>query len=379
MIWIQTILLQYIRAVFIRLPVIGAYSDMMITAVYLALIVLSIPCYKIWRQDLAFIFIVVLVFALEWALYEDASQYLERYMVDFLVKTLPLYFVGVSLALFENKEKIIDQLYNLSMLSLVGNLVYKYAFGSAMTATASLYEGDMDLAYKLLPHCCMIAYYAVKKTNMLNVMLTVIGGLYLFMLGTRGAALIYLASIAFNLIKGRRSRGMTARIVVIFGGIGTFIASPLYEASLLWLYQRAQQFGLSVRIFDKILSGTQLASSGRDQISETLFDAIQKSPILGNGICSDRVVAGNYAHNIAIELWMEFGVIIGTGILIAIVSILIHGYLSTREEGEKGLIQSLIAASFLKLFLSSSYLNERLLFFLLGICVGSIRRGRFHQ
>ena len=63
-------------------------------------------------------------------------------------------------------------------------------------------------------------------------------------------------------------------------------------------------------------------------------------------------------------------------IVIALVIILFRGYLAAKDEGEKGLIFSLICASFCKLFLSGSYLDERLLFFLIGMCVYAMRKSK---
>ena len=232
----------------------------------------------------------------------------------------------------------------------------------------------MDRAYKILPHCCLIAYYAVKRTNIWNTGLSVVGGIYLLLLGTRGAAMLYLLLVTLLLMMGKRSKGAILRIIVVSGAIAVFLMSPLYNATILWLYQTAQKLGLSIRIFDKLLNGGIGASSGRDTIRETLMDAVANGPLFGLGICMDRVLTGTYAHNIAIELWVDFGVFVGTAILVILTFVLMCGYLQAEGEGEKGLILCLIFGCFLKLFLSGSYLNERLLMLLLGLCVSSIRK-----
>ena len=154
--------------------------------------------------------------------------------------------------------------------------------------------------------------------------------------------------------------------------------SPLYNRTILWMYRQTQRLGLSIRIFDKLLSGEFAVSTGRDAIRETLLDAIARNPFLGYGLCSDRVLAGHYAHSLALELWVEFGVIFGTAILIALTVALWRGY--RKADGEiKPLILLLTFSSFFKLFLSGSYLNERFLLLLLGLCVCSIRLAKQKQ
>ena len=379
LVWTQTILLQYVRALLMRVPVVGRYPDEIITIVFVLGILLALPYYKIYKKDFIFLMLVIAVFLFEMAFYEEGAAFLDRYIIDFIVKILPLYVFGISLSASENKEEIIYQLYILSMVTLAANIFYQFVIGTSMSEVASQYEGNMNLAYNLLPHCCLIAYYTVKRTNILNIVFSIIGGFYLLMLGTRGAALIYLICFAVLLIMGRTSKWAIIRLIVIFGASVSYVSSSLYETSLLWLYQRAQQYGLSVRIFDRLLSKTVTVSEGRDYIREILFEAIKERPFLGHGICSDRVLAGNYAHNIVIELWVEFGVVIGTAFVITLVIVLLRGYLSAKGEGEKGLIFSLICASFCKLFLSGSYLDERLLFLLLGMCVYAIRKRRLDK
>ena len=377
-IWVQDILLQYVRAVIMRMPIIGGYSDVILTIVFALIIAFSLPCFRININDLILIFAIVAVFALEYLFYKDGTAYLSRYLVSFIVKILPLYFVGTNLYNATNKEKIVYYMYLASTITLLTAIVYRFTFADAMSDAVSKYVGDMDFAYKLLPHCCLIAYYAVKKTNLLNLICAIIGGLYLLMLGTRGAALLYLALFAFLLITGRTSKKVVVRTVVIFGIVGGFLASPWYNTAVLWMYHKAQQFGLSIRIFDKLMSGEFTASGGRDTIKEILLVALKENPYVGYGICSDRVLAGNYAHNLALELWVEFGVIVGTAILVLTVVAILRGYRAANGE-IKALILALTFASFFKLFLSGSYLDERLLMLLLGLCVCSIRKSKPSQ
>lgn len=374
LIWIQTILLSYIRAIIMRIPIIGAYPDYLIGFAYTIVIVMALWKIKIYKNDIIFVFAIVLGFFIQWLLYQDRTDYLDRYAVDFLLGVVPLYFVGVSLGVSEERDEIITQMYALSIITIIASIIYRYFLGTPMDEITSLYQGSMDQAYKLLPHCCLVAFYAIKRTNIVNVALTVIGGIYLLMLGTRGAALLYLILIALLFIIGNRSKWFIARIVAVFGGITVFISSSWYDVAILWFYQKAQQFGLSIRIFDKLISGEITQSSGRDLIRDRLFDAIKENPILGHGLCSDRVIAGSYAHNVAIELWVEFGVVIGSILLIACIIILLKGYMGADSEKAKGLVLILSFSCFLKLFLSGSYLDERLLFFLLGFCVANIRR-----
>ena len=116
LVWTQTILMQYVRAVFMRIPIIGAYPDLIIGMVYAAVIIFSLPYFKISIGDLVFLFVPSIVFLLEWMFYKEASEYLDAYFVDFVLKILPLYVLGVNLSASENKDKIFHTIYIFSIV-----------------------------------------------------------------------------------------------------------------------------------------------------------------------------------------------------------------------------------------------------------------------
>lgn len=376
MIWIQTILMQYFRAAVMRVPIIGTFPDAVITICYIVVVILALPKFKLNGRDFLFVLGVTAVFILEFLFRGQDNPYLDAYFPSFLLITVPLYLVGVAISFYENREKLIFYLYMLSSLTIILNFIYKVIFGTPMDAVMSQYQGDMNLAYNLLPHCCLVAFYAAKKTNIFNVGLTVFSVIYLSMLGTRGATVILLVNIAWNFIMGKNSKRMISKILILFGAIAVFVSSSLCNSLIMWMYELTQKLGLSIRIFDKLLGGMQLDSSGRDILTEGLLASINEHFLFGTGICSDRIIVGNYAHNILIEFWVGFGVVIGSLILMILIYVLLRGYIESNKNEEKGLIIALICSAFLKLFLSGSYMDESLLFILLGICAGISRKNR---
>ena len=377
MLWTSTILMKYVRAVVLRIPIICDFPDVIMTACFVIAILFALRDFQITAKDILFVLAIYLIFIIECLTRGQNNPYLEKYYFEFPLKTVLLYLVGSSLSMNEREDEIIDHLYILSMVTLPVCFAYNMILGSPMDEIASKYQGNMDLAYHLLPHCCLIAYYAKKKPNILNIAFTIFGAFYLMLLGTRGAALIMLLCIAWTLVLDQNSKKVLARIVVLCGAVAAFIISPLYETFILWMYKTAQDLGLSIRIFDKLLSVGQMDSSGRDVLAETLVASVKEHPFWGTGLCSDRTMVGVYAHNIALELWVEFGVIIGTIILVALIVICLRGYLRSTSSAEKGLIIVLICSSFFKLFMSGSFMDERWFFALIGLCVGAIRKGKY--
>ncbi len=375
LIWTQTILVQYVRAILLRLPLIKNFADECIWVLFVLVILLALPQMRLHLPDILFLTVTLSVFLVERLFYREGSEYFSLYAADFLLKALPLYIVGVSLSSLSEKDKetLYRLLYHLSLLTLFFDIIYHLFVGAPMTDAESLYKGNMALAYNLLPHCCYIAWFAVKKTSMLGVVFCIVGMFYLLMLGTRGAALLYLLFIATVIIIGKGFKKGAVRAILIGGVFGGFLASSLYEDSLRWLESQASRLGLSIRIFERLMGGEITESAGRDRIREQLLEAIQKRPLTGSGLYSDRVLlGGGYSHNIVLELWIDFGIILGTLLLAAMILVLFRGYIKAANKNEKGMILSLIFTSLFKLIFSGSYLNESFLFLAFGLSVGIV-------
>jgi O-antigen ligase len=376
LIWTRTVLIDYVKAVILRLPLIKNFADECILLAFLVVIFFALPNFQPQLPDIFFIIISVSVYMLEWLFYQSGSIYFSMYASDFLLKSLPLYIVGVSLASMEEdyKEILYKLLYILSVLTLFFDIIYHLLVRESMTYIESLYEGNMSLAYNLLPHCCYISWHAVRKAKPWSVILCVISALYLLLLGTRGAALINLLFIAIAIVAGKDIKKSVVKALVIGCIFGGFLSSHLYETTLRWLETLAKRLGLSVRIFERLLNGGISDSNGRDKIRERVLMKIHQRPAMGNGMYSDRVLlGGTYSHNIVLELWIDFGVIFGTLLLATLIFILFRGYVKEKNINEKGMILSLTSATLLKLFLSGSWLNESFLFLVLGLSVGAIR------
>ena len=55
MIWTQTILMQYVRAAVMRIPVIGSYPDAVMAVLYIVVIGLSLPEFRLSAKDIHFL------------------------------------------------------------------------------------------------------------------------------------------------------------------------------------------------------------------------------------------------------------------------------------------------------------------------------------
>lgn len=134
-------------------------------------------------------------------------------------------------------------------------------------------------------------------------------------------------------------------------------------------------FGMSARIFEKVIEGTFLVDESRmENYWKPLLEIIKNESFFGYGIGGDRVVGGViYAHNIVLELLISFGIVFGTILFIWISTHIFRGFKHSADATSRNMVLVLICSGFVPLFVSGTYLTATSFFLLLGFCTRNIR------
>lgn len=376
MVWCRPIIMQYFRVVLTRLPILNVTPDGILAFLYIAVILLAFREMKIKVGDFVGMFTMLVIYLLSPIIFPNTFSLWSGNAPTFIFTILPMFLLGSAIGKQTiDFEKLMNLLYVLSSITVVVRILYFYTSGTAMTTLESLYDGDMSSAYYLLPHLCLIMYFVFKKKTVLNVALLLIGSVFLMFLGTRGAVLMELICFVLMVLLFAKWKYKGLKIVLIATAVIIFLYSPLLEVVIKELYTTAYRMGLSVRIFDRALAGELTASDGRQVIADTLYKALAENP-LGYGVYGDSLFVGSYAHKIYLELWIQFGVILGTIFCGLILIIPVRAFFKATNSDIKGLLVVLYCSSVLKLFLSSSYLREEWLFFILGLSISLMRKNR---
>lgn len=376
--WSQSILVSYARAIWMMLPEIWNLADMVIGLAYWTLFVFSLTAFvrRLWTRDLLFFVTVLLIYVAYYWLFPDNQYYYALYSETFAEKALPMFLVGASI--IPNKsQRLYQGMYWLSIVTILAFTAYKLVLHPLEGGTQS--AGDMYAAYLFLPHLCVVTGHAMKKTNPINLSVSVLGGFVLVSLGTRGTVVCFLVFILLMLLLFQKRK----RPVLYISAFILVAIALVFSGLLEWLYDFAENFGLSLRVLDKLQSGSFGESSGRVLIAGRVWEYILLNPLTGMGIYSDRRVAGGqYAHNILLELVIDFGVIVGLMLFVLLIVLILKAVLCVRRyegNGEAGiLLLTYICSGFVKLFLSGSYLNETTLFFLIGYCFIILREDKLN-
>lgn len=372
LVWSKDILLTYLRATILRIPFIWSFADNIIFISFVFFIVAAGPYIikKIKVNDLIALLLFLLLYMVNMLIFPANNTVLNSIAPRLFFVVLPLYYLGISVDI----NKVIKILYYLSMITVVAKIAYTYIFASDMDFITSVYMGDMDAAYKTLPHICMVLYGVFKKANIINISISAAGILYLFSLGNRGSLLCLILYITLYIVMIKKIKRPFIIILICICVIIVLVFTQIFDTILNWLNEISVKMGLSTRIFEMYQNGEFFKSQSRNNITEKLFQAISERPFIGYGMGGDRTIAGRYAHNLVLEIWTQYGILMGSIFLIGYVSIIIRSFIVSTSVNVKAMILLLVCSSFIKLFGSGSYLSEYFFFFLLGVCINELRK-----
>ena len=133
----------------------------------------------------------------------------------------------------------------------------------------------------------------------------------------------------------------------------------------------ATALGFSTRVFNSIVDGRMMdisESSGRDDLWNILTRAIENDyGGIGYGWLGDRLLLnGTYSHNFGLEILVQFGTIIGGGILLLLLFIILKSYIYVRKSFARDFWLVMLFVGFVELQLSKTYVAHSLLFVMIG-------------
>ncbi len=201
----------------------------------------------------------------------------------------------------------------------------------------------------------MLVLYNQKR--LLSIIISVIIFFEVVAFGSRGAAVFFVLYVLINLYKQNSKKIALA----LFGVVFILIVFPFF-------LQYIDKLDISSRSVNLMMEGDFWESVGRDTIYDNALNIIRNNPITGIGLYGDRVVLGTYCHNIVLEVLVDFGLFIGTTILICFSLILIKALLVSKFDAHNIAVVLLFSGLMPHIF-SGSYLQEPYFAILMGYCV----------
>lgn len=280
------------------------------------------------------LFLILLLYNI--VVFPQNSEYLLYEAVRF---TLPVVIPScLCLLCLSDMQVFEDVLYYISWITFC--LALYYVLG--ITFGGIMFNGyNMSFSYGLL--LPMLSLYSRK--NSYSIIASLLLFIFVIALGSRGAAVFFTLYVIVDIILFNRKY----LIFIILAIVSIIFLIPLFINKL-------DELGISSRTLILLLSGDFDQDSGRSEIFDLVINPLMKNPILGIGLWGDRYyIDGFYCHNIILEVCLNFGIVLGSFLILYIFVFFLKTYFRSNAENKMVLLKYLIACV-LPLMLSNSYL-----------------------
>lgn len=304
----------------------------------------------------------LIIFALNYLVFFENRIFLMKSLSSFFLISLPSFVLAYSLTDYSLFYRTMKQF-------------AKYIFSIGIVVSAFVIFGVLDLGtysmsfsyYMLLPAIIFLNEalnnYRVREITYLFISLLII-----LLLGSRGPLLSLAVFFLFKLFNKYSMKNVKSMLKLM---------TLLVTLTFLFFYfsdivKIINEVFVSKGIYSrtlKLFSNNLTYVSGRDEIFNVLLDEIRKYPIFGLGIFVDRRILygrNEYAHNIFLEIILNFGIINGL-ILIFLLLFIILIPMFSRTNKYKDLYIVWFSIGFVHLLISSSYLIDLKFWILLGL------------
>lgn len=373
LVWGKNTIFNYIIAVISRFPLIGFASELVYPLCITLCVVLALPCLKdkLKLQDFLIYFIMVAIILSTFVFHPENSEYLQEEYMD-IISFMLFFFVGVCFDLEDNRRL----LFWLSLIGLILTFLYQAYF---LNTGREFDDHNMNAAYNLLPSVIYLIYYAFINKKFRYWCCVFLGAIFEFRQGTRGPILciiIFLGvGIIYSIAKTENILRKLFGIILVGLAVIALVFTDVLLNAAITLSDSFKEAGYSTRIFDYFIEGMIDDDSGREFIQNKIIAAIETSPAFGYGVFGDRIfIGGSYPHNLLLEIFCQFGIVVGGALLITLLFVFIDAIRKSNGFFERLFVFMLIIMVIVKLMLSSSYLYETWLFFLIGVCLQIMRR-----
>jgi len=190
LLWANHTLVDYLRAVLMRIPYVSYGKDFIVFFIFAMAGIFSLP-YMARRIDarLVLVYIVIVTIYLgNIVFFPNNRAALEENATRFLLQSLPLMFVGACV----DVKKHYRLLYYISLIAVVSRFIH------ILLEPSNILAGDMQRSYFMLPHVSLVVVSTLAHKNILNILVSIIGIFSIFSFGTRGPVLCLLFLIAKN-------------------------------------------------------------------------------------------------------------------------------------------------------------------------------------
>lgn len=292
-----------------------------------------------YRKTARFVFVYVmtiLILLLTVSIFPKNEQYVRYEAIRFL---LPLVVPSTLCLITVKSLEILET--SLIIIAWTSAVLVLFYIISYFAGRFFIDSYNMSFSYGcLLP---MIVLFSRRKP--ISTIFSFVMFLAVLAIGSRGGAIIFVAYVLLDVMMNKRK----GRWIILIIGL-------VFVASIPILMSFFDSIGISSRTIGMLNSGDISNDTGRNSIYQICIEALLNNPFFGVGMYGDRVIIGGvYCHNFFLEVFLDFGLLLGIFIVLILLHIFIRAF-SISSGKSRTLLLILTFACFFPYMASGSYL-----------------------
>lgn len=329
--------------------------------------------YKHGKENFLFV-LLLLGTLLAYLLYPDirsallASSYnpLDSQALMLFLYCVPAMFISSKVHRWEDIFNIVSRL----SMALIPIAIFSYWVQIRTLGVLEINYMSIS-TFLVLPICAVCSYGYINK-KWYPFIFAIVGIIFIFVCGSRGALVCSLVGFIFSIFRYFRKSNIVYKIlmaIVIISAIFYFGQSFIRSAGY------AVESGLGRgRTLMKLEEGSFFESDGREEINQVINAGIRDNPF-GYGLFGDRhiMVKGglppSYCHNIIKEFICDYGIVVGTFLLIYLIYMMYKTTKRTKDRYAIEIMVMVICSGVLTLLTSGTYLTDIMFWSMVGIMI----------
>ena len=323
--------------------------------------------YKVSKKSVLIVLIpymiTLIIYCINFIFVKETYSLLINNAVEIFLLCLPLFIVSSQV---ESHEKLIYILTKAAKFIFIFILI---AIIFVLIGYSNISDYSMPLSYYILVPIVISLYKILYEKDGFYWLVLVISLFIMIAYGSRGAIvsifsfiLIYIMGIIIQ----RNSLKDKAKISILL--LLLLTVSLNFKTILIQIQGIMINLNINSRTVNLLLLD-DIHLSGRDNIYSIITNSIYDNPLRIHGLFYDRVLLnGLYAHNLFLELFINFGVFIGGTVLIMV---LLRYFRIMMSNKQNALLNIYFSIAFIPLLYSGSYLTDYNFWVFLGLLFSS--------
>lgn len=327
-------------------------------------------------QTIAVLFFVGMTYLFTYMFFSQNAKYIQLTILKTLVACFFTFLLVSKLSTFEYLCKYFTKGSFLITLSGVLYAEIISVIGHSTTSDWSTYSMTMSNVLLLSVLWQLNAYFDSKNKLALiaAIIAAIIGSVVIFIYGSRNPFLAIGFFVSIKILFNSKRKSSSGVAIKLFFVSFVLIVLFFFKEILAFVGGMLDSFGLSSRtLYYLINADTEDITTGRAEIHGKLWDIVLNDPFLGLGVAGDEVAIQELAHSMYLSIFVTYGMILGSLVILYLFSQTIKGICRTSGLNHDIIIMY-VCLVFPRSFTGGDIWANDSLWFLMALIISSLRQ-----